>query len=200
MMRNKEKIIGLSAIILFSAISYSSAIDFSSLNNISVKNILPKKKKKDLETKYGDKSKLGTILEINMENEPSFIIFYINNGYNFRPDLAKDYLEYDALAQCLQRLNIEYKGKAIAAPLIGCNRFDGNGDKEKVVKLLNTIITNVDLDIYDYYQKSRNEELIEIFKEEEKMKSIDYNKYREMVKKRKAEAKLRKEKNGTAGY
>lgn len=50
-MRNKEKIIGLSAIILFSAISYSSAIDFSSLNNISVKNILPKKKKKDLETK-----------------------------------------------------------------------------------------------------------------------------------------------------
>ena len=156
--------------------------------------------KKDLETKYGDKTKLGTILEINVENEPSFIIFYINNGYNFRPDLIKDYLEYDALAQCLHRLNIEYNGKRIAAPMIGCSRFDGNGDKDKVMQLFNSIITNVDLTIYDYYQKSRDEELLEILKEEERIKSIDYNLYREMVKKRKTEAKIRKEKNGTAGY
>ena len=84
--------------------------------------------------------------------------------------------------------------------MIGCNRFDGNGDKDKVLQLINSIITNVNLDIYDYYQKSRDEELIEIFKEEERIKSIDYNLYREMVKKRKEKAKLIKRINGRTGY
>lgn len=154
----------------------------------------------DVNTKYGDINKLGTIIEVTKDNLQSFIILYINKGYNFRPDLQKDFLEYDSLAQCLQRLNIEYKHKSIACPFVGCNRFDGNGDKDRVLNLIKKYITDLDLYIYDYFQKSRNEELIEIFKEEEKIKNIDYKKYKEMVKQRKEEANKRKQINGTALY
>lgn len=156
--------------------------------------------KADLLTKYGDKKKLGTILDVTVENEPSFIIIYINEGYNFRPDLKSDFLDYKALENSLKRINVEYKGKKIACPLIGCSRFDGNGDRDKVIEIINKETKNIDLYVYDYFQKSRDEELVEIFKEEERVKSVDYEKYRDMVKKRKAEAKLRKDKNGWAGY
>ena len=47
---------------------------------------------KNLETKYGDMDKMGTILECKSENEPTFCLCFITKGYNFRPDLEKDYL------------------------------------------------------------------------------------------------------------
>ena len=46
---------------------------------------------KNLETKYGDPEKLGTILECKSEGEPTFCLCFICGG-NFRPDLNKDYL------------------------------------------------------------------------------------------------------------
>jgi hypothetical protein len=41
---------------------------------------------KNLETKYGDKDKLGTIIECTSDNEPTFCLCFITEGYNFRPD------------------------------------------------------------------------------------------------------------------
>jgi hypothetical protein len=84
--------------------------------------------------------------------------------------------------------------------MMGCSRFDGNGNKEKVLEMMNNIMTDVNLIVYDYFQEKRDEKQVRIFKEEMEMKKKDYFAYYEMVKKRKEEAEERFKKNGHARY
>ena len=155
---------------------------------------------RNLETKYGDKDKLGTLLECRSDNEPTFCLCFITEGYNFRPDLAKDYLSYEALDKCLKLANVLYGGKHIACPLLGSSRFDGNGDRDRIIDLFKSNLKDVDVTIYDYFQKSRQEEMKEIREEELKVKEIDREKYYQMVKQRKEKAEERFRKNGHRRY
>lgn len=153
----------------------------------------------NMKTKYGDISKLGTLLECKSDVEPNFTLLFICKG-NYRPDLNKEYLSYDSLEKCLSIVDKLYKGKNVATPMLGTSRFDGNGDKEKVLEIFQRTIKNVNLTIYDYFQKSREEELKEIRKKEIEVKNTDYQKYREMVRERKEKADIRRKKNGHAAY
>ena len=155
---------------------------------------------RNLKTKYGDLKKLGTVVECQKEGEPTFALCFISKGYNFRPDLEKDYLNYDALEKCLLLINVLYKGKRVACPLLGVSRFEGNGDRAKVMEIFKRCITDVDLTVYDYEQKSRTEQFMEVFVAEKKVKEKDPKKYYEMVRKRKAEAEERFRKNGHRRY
>ena len=155
---------------------------------------------KNLETKYGDMDKMGTILECKSENEPTFCLCFITKGYNFRPDLEKDYLSYDALENALKLVNIKYKGKKIACPLLGSSRFDGNGDKEKILNIFKKALTDVECTVFDYFQKSRAEEMKEVRDRELAVKKEDRKAYYEMVRKRKKEAEERFKKNGHRRY
>jgi hypothetical protein len=155
---------------------------------------------KNLETKYGDKDKLGTVLECKSDGEPTFCLCFITKGYNFRPDLESDYLSYEALEKCLNLVNILYKGKNIACPLLGSSRFDGNGNKEKIYEIFNKTLTDVNVTIFDYFQKSRAEENKEVRERELAVKKVDRKAYYEMVAKRKKEADERYRKNGHRRY
>ena len=155
---------------------------------------------KNLETKYGDMDKMGTILECKSENEPTFCLCFIAKGYNFRPDLEKDYLSYDALENALKLVNIKYKGKKIACPLLGSSRFDGNGDKKKILRIFKKALTDVECTVFDYFQKSRAEEMKEVRDRELAVKKDDRKAYYEMVRKRKEEAEERFKKNGHRRY
>ena len=155
---------------------------------------------KNLETKYGDISKLGTILECKSENEPTFCLCFITVGYNFRPDLQKDYLSYEAIEKCLKLVNILYKGKNIACPLLGSSRFDGNGDKDKIYEIFNNTLTDVNVTIFDYFQKSRAEEMKEVRDNELAVKKVDREAYYKMVAERKKKADERFRKNGHRRY
>ena len=155
---------------------------------------------KNLETKYGDPDKMGTLLECTKEGEPTFCLCFITLGYNFRPDIIKDYLSYESLEKCLKLVNILYKGKRIAAPILGVSKFEGNGDKDKILEIFKSTITDVDLTLYDYYQKSRDEELVETLKNESAVKEVDRVMYYDMVRKRKKEAEERFKKNGHRRY
>lgn len=154
---------------------------------------------RNLETKYGDQEKLGTILECKSDGGPTFCLCFICTG-NFRPDLKKDYLSYESLEKCLKLINVLYEGKNVATTMLGTSRFDGNGDKDKVMEIFNNCIKDVNLTIYDYYQKSRDEELVELLKKETKVKETDRKAYYEMVRKRKKEAEERFKKNGHRRY
>jgi hypothetical protein len=155
---------------------------------------------KNLETKYADPEKLGTILECKSDDEPTFCLCFIANGYGFRPDLNKDYLSYESLEKCLRLVNILYKGKKIATTLLGSSRFDGNGDRDKILEIFNNSITDVDLTIYDYYQKSRAEEMKEIRDKELEVKKTNREEYYKMVAERKMKAEERFNKNGHRRY
>ena len=155
---------------------------------------------KNLETKYGDMDKMGTILECKSENEPTFCLCFIAKGYNFRPDLEKDYLSYDALENALKLVNIKYKGKKIACPLLGSSRFDGNGDKKKILQIFKKTLADVECTVFDYFQKSRAEEMKEVRDRELAVKKEDRKAYYEMVRKRKEEAEERFKKNGHRRY
>ena len=154
---------------------------------------------KNLETKYGDKEKLGTILECKEDKEPTFCLCFIYEG-NFRPDIIKDYLSYESLEKCLKLVNILYKGKKIATTLLGSSRFDGNGDRDKIMEMFNNILTDVDITVYDYFQKSRAEEMKEVRDNELAVKKVDRKAYYEMVSERKRKADERFNKNGHRRY
>ena len=154
----------------------------------------------NLSTKYGDISKMGTLIECKKENEPLILLLFICRGYPCKKVNGDDYLSYESLEKCLRLVNVMYKGKNIACPLLGCSRFDGNGNKEKVLKIFRETLTDVDITIYDYHQRSRNEKQIATRKKELEVKQKDYNAYREMVKQRKEEAEKRFLRNGYARY
>lgn len=110
----------------------------------------PQIKELNYSTKYGDKSKLGDIAVID-----KFYLMFVSFGYNFK---GKDepFIDYDALTKCLRLINLTCKGKHFATTMIGCTRFDGNADKQKVLDIINKEITNLDLSIFDYRQESGN--------------------------------------------
>lgn len=104
----------------------------------------------NLTTKYGDKKKLGTTITTNAT--PKISLCFITNGYNFRPDLTPDYLDYAALEKCLKWANIEFSGLRVATTLIGGSKFDGNGDKGKILDIISNNSDKMQLFIYDYEQ------------------------------------------------
>ena len=151
---------------------------------------------KNMESKYGDMRKMGTILECKKDGEPTFCLCFITKGYNFRPDKEKDYLSYESLEKCLKLVNVMYKGKRLCCTLLGASPFDGNGDKTRIMNIFEKCAKDVDLTIYDYEQKSRNAEFMEMFAKERKVRDKDPKRYYQLVKERKKQAEDRFRKNG----
>ena len=135
--------------------------------------------KQNFQTKYGDKDKLGQILECREESKPLFILIFTTFGYNFKGN-NDDFFDYDALEKCLRFINILYKGKHLATTMIGCSKFDGNADKNRVLTMVNSLITDCNLTIYDYKQESqktiRQKEYFKKLKERDKKNLINQRK------------------------
>ena len=120
---------------------------------------------KNRETKYADFSKLGTRITIN--DTPIISLMYIC-GYP-RPNI--DTVDYDSLTKCLLTANAEFRGKKVMATILGSSQFDGNGDKDKCLKIIEDSTKDLDITLYDYKQKKRADEI-----REQKMylKSLQY--------------------------
>ena len=114
----------------------------------------PYVKRMNNQTKYGDPSKVGTIVECG--GTPSITLMYISFGYNFKGN-DNEYLDYDGLERCLKLCGLLYKGKKVATTMLGCTFYDGNGKKDKVLDILERTMKNVQLDVYDYQQESYRE-------------------------------------------
>ena len=120
---------------------------------------------KNRETKYADFSKLGTRITIN--DTPTISLMYIC-GYP-RPKI--DTVDCDSLTKCLLTANAEFRGKKVLTTILGSSQFDGNGDKDKCLKIIKDSTKDLDITLYDYEQKKRADEI-----REQKMylKSLQY--------------------------
>lgn len=154
---------------------------------------------KNLQTKYADEKKMGTILVCKEDGNPTFILCFIDNGKSiFTKGKEHEYLSYEALEMCLEKVRILYGDKSICSTIIGSSKFDGSGDKEKLIKIITSKLPNITL--FDYEQKSRAEEMTTILKEENELKKTNLEEYYKAVKKRKEEAEKRFNKNKRARY
>lgn len=131
-------------------------------------------------TSYGNLKKLGTRITINKENTPIISLMYICK----HPHKTREFISYDALEQCLRTAMAEFKGKKIATTLLGCSVFDGNGDKDKILNIIEDCTKGYNLDVYDYKQLDKNDEIELIKRKIISTKDTNPEKYQEMWNKR----------------
>lgn len=134
----------------------------------------PEANELNMSTKYGDSNKMGTI-KYDISKKPIICFCYISKGYNFRPDIPNSYVDYDALEKCIKTVNLELTGKKVATTILGTSRFDGNGNRDVIIKILENNNENIDLYVYDYHQYSVKEEADNEFNRT--IHSQEFNKY-----------------------
>lgn len=105
-------------------------------------------------TPYGDVRKLGKCITIH-DNTPIISLMYICT-YPSRKD---NFIDYEGLRKCLETANNDFKGKKVMTTLLGSTKFDGKGDREKCLKIIEETTKDLDLYIYDFEQITIKEEM-----------------------------------------
>ena len=127
-------------------------------------------------TNYGDSRKLGKRLTI--DGTPTISLLYVTKFPNSR----RVFIDYDALEHTLSTANAEFKGKKVMTTLIGTTQFDGNGDREKCLSIIEKCTSDLDIDIYDYEQLPRLKEIEYNIDKLRKLRNSDEEKYMELWK------------------
>lgn len=135
--------------------------------------------KLNITTKYGDINKLSK--RVSTTGKPIFSLCFIVSDYNSRPDLRPDYLNYEALEKCIKTANVEYSGLRVATTMIGCSKFDGNGNKERVMDILKNNSDRIDLFVYDYTQLKMEIEVVIKYLNIVKNESYDKEKKTQLI-------------------
>lgn len=106
----------------------------------------------DTLTKKGDYNKLGTYsvfsTNINKNTGKEPVALRVLNCYTqFTYGRNKDvvYVNYDAIAMCMDKINYHYKGLKIGLPMIGCGL--ANGDWNIVKNIIETRLVDVDVTV-----------------------------------------------------
>lgn len=121
--------------------SYDIAINF------------PKVRDCENETGYGDIRKYGNVHETKIESGTVFCACYCYN-VGLKKKCNGVFIDYNSLEKCLFDVYNKYKNKRIACPIIGQDKYDGNGDKEKIVEIFNKVFTDkCDVTLYDFVQQ-----------------------------------------------
>ena len=131
-----------------------------SINNSFAKGLLeeialnfPKvKEEENRQSAYGDKTKYGKIFSVEVDGIVFCACYMNDGGYNKKKN-GLDYVDYKALSSCLSEAKKHYGGKKICAPIIGNSFYDGNGNKEQLLKIFKQAFDNCDIDLYDYVQR-----------------------------------------------
>lgn len=141
----------------YSAILVSMGIN-NSMNNgfpydVNINFPYVKKEESDL-SPYGDKRKYGDILLINKYGLQFVMCYMAGNPYRKHDD--KPFLDYGHLRSCLKKVNEEFSGKGIkiASTILGEKKFEGNGDRDKIIEIFEECLSVVDIDLYDYKQEN----------------------------------------------
>lgn len=109
---------------------------------------------------YRDNRRLGTRLTLKEEGKPIISLMYVSK-YN---DSRNVTIDYEALTNCLSTANAEFKGKKVITTIVGSTKVDGNGEREKCLKILEKCTKDLDIDVYDYEQLTYSEEVAKVIR------------------------------------
>lgn len=130
----------------------------------------PYVKEMENETNYGDKRKYGTINITNVDGIDFVACYYHMGGYQKKDDGS--FLNYDYLEECIKNVNNTFKGKKVASMILGANKSDGNGDKNKILDIFNRCCDDIDITLFDVIERDFNKEQFKKIAELHK-KSVD---------------------------
>lgn len=145
-----------------------------------IRQLVPEIHDLNIKSPYGDPRKMGTIL-YTKESKPTIVLMFINKDYFYQDE---DRVDYEALHSCLKEVKEKFDGKKMASTIIGSSYFDGNGDKDNLLKIMDSYNFK-DITIYDYEQKSFDTENKETYRALLKVKNSDYSEFNRLMKLRK---------------
>ena len=90
-------------------------------------------------------------------------------------------IQYDALEKCLLAANAEFAGKRVATTIVGHSVYEGGGDRDKCLEIIEKCTDKLDLTIYDYFQRKKDGEKYEYFKYVRSFAHKDKEKYKELL-------------------
>ena len=110
---------------------------------------------------YRDNRRLGKRLTLKEDGKPIISLLFICKFMDKRYVTV----DYEALENCLATANVEFKGKKVLTTVLGGTRVDGNGDKQKCLDILEKTTKDMDVDVYDYEQMTRQEEVKKLYRQ-----------------------------------
>lgn len=131
-------------------------------------------------TKYKDSRKLGNIINVEVSENLECTLCYISN----RTMNAHVTVHYDSLIECMKKANFLHKGKKVATTVMGTFIWDGRGEKDKVLRILEEYSKDIDLTVYDYRQLTNDEEITRYFRYIYSLKKKNYDLFKELSKRR----------------
>ena len=115
----------------------------------------PAIKEKVQTTPYGDRRKLGTV-SVFKDDGITFCICFMHTGGQSK---QLEYVKYDSLADCLDLININFKDETVVSPILGSTKYDGRGDKEKIIDIFEEHCPDINLILYDYEERNFMDEI-----------------------------------------
>ncbi len=91
-----------------------------------IASTFPDALKIDLETKAGDKSKLGDYSFTSVATKEGNTLFIVNAYTQFNYGGGKDQVDYDAVRKVFGRIKKNFEGKRIGYPMIGSGLAGGD--------------------------------------------------------------------------
>lgn len=129
---------------------------------MKIANKYPEVREANKSTNYADTRKYGKRLDIEGdEGHPTISLLFIS-GYRNK---NKPSTNYEALENALTTANVEFKGKKVLTTMLGASRFDGGGDYDKCLEIIERCTKDMYVDIYDCPQYTRDEEYRRIMHE-----------------------------------
>lgn len=136
-------------------------------------------REKESKTPYGDRRKYGTIYSIEADGI-IFCMLYMYKTKYYKKQGENDSVDYKALEDCLKKVVKLYKGKKIGTPILGYSEYDGNGNKDKILTVMGSVLETEDVTIHVYEQKDYKAERfkeIAILHKKLKNREINGNEY-----------------------
>lgn len=115
----------------------------------------PEVKENEDSTGYGDIRKYGKTHETKVNKLVFCACYCYNIGLKAKQN---EFINYASLEKCLLAIKKKYKDKKIASPIIGQDKYDGNGDKEKILEIFNKVFGDSNVTLYDFEQEDFKKE------------------------------------------